>query len=123
MFSTDDNQDRETISTLWSRLGPGRRPTWTPNHFVPVLKKTDHELRPEPKICTRTPRAYMAKGHAITMNDESGSPVKVTEVTINHPPIFQIWMQNLMITSPMVEKEFLAIRQAISLNETFVLFC
>ena len=29
----------------------------------------------------------MAKGHAITINDESGNPVRVTEVTINHPPI------------------------------------
>ena len=67
---------------MWSRLGPSRRPTWTPNHFLPVLKKTDQELRPESKICTHTPRAYMSKGHAITMNDESGNPVRVTEETI-----------------------------------------
>ena len=87
VFSTEENQHRETISIMWSRLGPSRRPTWTPNHFVPVLKKTDQELRPQPKICTSTPRSHIAKGKTITMNDESGNPVRITEVTINHPPI------------------------------------
>ena len=41
-FFTEENENRETLNILWSRLGPWRPPTWTGNHFVPVI-----EIQPE----------------------------------------------------------------------------
>ena len=38
LFVTDENEKRETLTVMWSRMGPWRLPTWTGNHFVPILK-------------------------------------------------------------------------------------
>ena len=38
-FVTDDTKNRETLTVMWSRMGPWRPPTWTGNHFVPILKQ------------------------------------------------------------------------------------
>lgn len=37
-FETAENKDKETLTILWSRMGPWRPPNWTGNHFVPVLR-------------------------------------------------------------------------------------
>ena len=41
-FFTEENENRETLNILWSRLGPRCPPSWTGNHFVPVI-----EIQPE----------------------------------------------------------------------------
>ena len=41
-FFTEENENCETFNILWSRLGPWHPPTWTENHFVPVI-----EIQPE----------------------------------------------------------------------------
>lgn len=54
-FATAENKDRETLTILWSRMGPWRPPTWTGNHFVPVLRLNrgiPPRVKAEPK---RTP--------------------------------------------------------------------
>ena len=43
LFSTDENRHREIVTVLWSRMGPWQCPTWTANHFVPVLKHEKQE--------------------------------------------------------------------------------
>ena len=87
VFSTDENKHRNSICIMWSRLGPCRGTTWTPNHFVPVMQQTKQECTPQPKTYTSTPRHSVTKGQTITLNDECGKPVRITKVTINMPPI------------------------------------
>ena len=50
VFSTDENKHRNNICVMWSRLGPFRGTTWTPNHFVPVLQQTTHACTPQPTV-------------------------------------------------------------------------
>ena len=38
-FETKETRNRETLTILWSRMGPWRPPNWTGNHFVPILKQ------------------------------------------------------------------------------------
>ncbi|KAL3876254.1 hypothetical protein ACJMK2_034122 [Sinanodonta woodiana] len=45
LFSPDTN--KEPLTILWSRMGPGQRPMWTANHFVPVFKHDTTEDRVE----------------------------------------------------------------------------
>ena len=53
LFKTNENQNRETITVLWSRLGPCRRPSWTPNHFVPILPHSSQQpSKPKTSIIT-----------------------------------------------------------------------
>ena len=40
LFHTEENRHRDAFIILWTRLGPWKPPTWTANHFVPVLKAT-----------------------------------------------------------------------------------
>ena len=42
-FKKEENKNRETITVLWSRLGSFRLPSWTPNHFVPVVRRCDEQ--------------------------------------------------------------------------------
>ena len=43
LFSSDENRHREIVTVLWCRMGHWQRPTWTANHFVPVLKHEKQE--------------------------------------------------------------------------------
>ncbi|KAL3865803.1 hypothetical protein ACJMK2_043154 [Sinanodonta woodiana] len=45
LLSPDTN--KEPITILWSKMGPGQRPMWTANHFVPVFKHDTTEDRVE----------------------------------------------------------------------------
>ena len=52
----------------------------------PVLQQTTHDCTPKAKIYTSTPRHSVTKGRTVTVNDESGKPVRITRVTISLPP-------------------------------------
>ncbi|KAL3858649.1 hypothetical protein ACJMK2_008912 [Sinanodonta woodiana] len=45
LFSPDTN--KEPLTILWSRMGPGQRPMWTVNHFVHVFRHDTTEDRVE----------------------------------------------------------------------------
>ena len=58
-FATSENSNRETVTVMWSKMGPCRSKTWTGNHFVPVLKQKPQSSSPGesqvPEIDTPVP--------------------------------------------------------------------
>ena len=59
LFATSENSNRETVTVMWSKMGPCRSKTWTGNHFVPVLKQKPQSSSPGesqvPEIDTPVP--------------------------------------------------------------------
>ena len=58
LFYTEENNHRDALTILWTRLSPWKPPTWTANHFVPVLKVTSQEkphndFQPQPPVCPK----------------------------------------------------------------------
>ena len=102
-FSNEENDHRETLNILWSRMGPWRPPTWTGNLFVPVIKiqtsqpqlqpvKKDqpkqHTLhmsfkpmeinKPHPQISTPVHSSRQELKQPFVVTDKSGNEIKVT---------------------------------------------
>ena len=59
-FETEESRNRPPITILWSRLGPWRPPTWTGNHFVPVLVR-EQVILPNKESRTTSPDVQATK--------------------------------------------------------------
>ena len=98
-FQTEENRNRDTIKLLWSRLGPYKRPTWTPNHFVPILSRnslpqaaTETNFPPPHAKLSQannsTPKHVPTKQQTSTVDDQkpvTKPPQNLTIVPVNSP--------------------------------------
>ena len=118
LVCTENIKDNNSVTIMWTRMGPKQNKIWTANHFLPVLpsntlQNPENEMRTSfnetftPSV-NSTPLLGKRK-HDFSLTDEHGNTIKVYKIDPikenSHSPVNKHLGNNLTLDSDCQAKE------------------